>query len=191
MRIFSLFMLILVASPASAQELGEYPFDSIERAIGDRTDCPEVELVEYAGTHVKFSQPVKLDRRFVPKMVAFEEVLQAEAKRVFGSKVAVLNHRGGFRCRPVTGKKSKWSEHAFGNALDIVSFEVDEKKIAFGKHWRTNDDRSEFLQAIVRRAIDEKLFRIILGPGDPGHEKVLHVDWGTSWYVRVDLPEAP
>ncbi len=189
MQLFSIFLIVFFALPAVAQEVGEYPFDSISRAIEKGDDCPEVELVDYAGTHVKFSKSVKLERGFVTKMVEFEKVIQQEAERVFGAKVDELVHRGGYRCRPVTGRKSKWSEHAFGNALDIASFRIGKKRVAFGKHWRVDDRRSEFLHSVVRRAVDEKLFRIILGPGDPGHETVLHVDFGTSWYVRVDLPD--
>lgn len=191
-------MSMAQAPPGSEPPIGDYAHDGHARTIADTgRECPKVKVVEHAGEHVPYDKPIEVDENFVPKLIAFEKVVVAEAKAVFGQAPSELIHRGGYRCRPVTGSKSKWSEHAFGNAIDIAGFafgEGDERFIVdVGDDWRQKSGeagkRAEFLHRIVHRAIHERLFRIILGPGDPGHEELLHLDFGTSWYVRVELPE--
>jgi hypothetical protein len=184
--------------PSPAPAVGDYKFDSHPRSISESgRECPDVDLVEHTGEFIAYNRGITVDAAFRPKLVAFERVVAEEARAVFGEEPRELIHRGGYRCRPVTGSRSKWSEHAFGNAIDIAGFAFGTGDDAFvvdvGDDWRETSGeagrRAEFLHRIVRRAIDERLFRIILGPGDPGHEELLHLDYGTSWYVRVELPE--
>ncbi len=188
-----------VASQLRAQSspVGTYSLDDRPRKIAKAdAECPDVEVIESMGKVIPYQRAFEATPSFHVKMRAFARMAREEGRAILGEELTGIIHRGGYRCRPVTGRTSKWSEHAFGNAIDIAGFRFGEGKgavrVDVGEHWRATGAHAayaQFLHAVVRRAIDERYFRIVLGPGDPGHEELLHLDWGTSWYVRVVFSE--
>ena len=54
----------------------------------------------------------------------FERVVVRIAQQTYGRASAVLRNAGAYVCRPVRSSTvQRWSEHAFGNAVDVVGFD--------------------------------------------------------------------
>jgi hypothetical protein len=92
------------------------------------------------------------------------------------------------------------SEHALGNAIDVVGFDfgpVDAKqdagvvelppelrskfRVRVEKHWRTQSGdaailHARFLDELTRRVAEQKIFRSVLGPSHPTHQTHFHFD---------------
>lgn len=108
--------------------------------------------------------------------------LQPTAEAIFGQRVAQVNHVGSFACRNIYGRKiGRRSEHATADALDIVSFRLEDGQlISLPGDWpeqtlaqgeggpETTPDISDedapghFLQDIQRAACQS--FGTVLGP---------------------------
>jgi hypothetical protein len=94
------------------------------------------------------------------------------------------------------------SEHALGNAVDVAGFDfgplpknatlppgldrgfTNGFEVRVLKHWRAKSGHaavhSRFLKTLARRLIARKdIFRVILGPGYPGHRSHFHFDMAT------------
>ena len=175
-----------------------YVLDGISRELkgGKRAVCPEqIEYRNYGGQLVRLKKPVLVARPFIPKLQAFERVLQTVAKQHYGRPPDRILHFGSRACRTVRGNKKRLSEHALGNAIDISGFEWTRVKkdralrdgaeraftISVKQHWPESDDafaerHSRFLHALVERTVDEEIFRGVIGPGREGHADHLHFD---------------
>ena len=48
------------------------------------------------------------------------------SQQTYGRAPAVVRHAGAYVCRPVRSTAvQRWSEHAFGNAIDVVGFDFE------------------------------------------------------------------
>lgn len=104
--------------------------------------------------------------------------VQPAAQRYFGSRVVEITQIASYGCRGRNGNNyGNISEHAFGNALDVVAFRLaNGQNIVVVKAWGRGTAREQaFLQAVFAGACAE--FYTVLGPGsDSYHYNHIHVD---------------
>jgi hypothetical protein len=102
-------------------------------------------------------------------------VVSKEADKAFGSPLSAVTHASAYVCRARHGR-TKMSEHAFGNALDISTFELkDGTRIEVKAYGAADPDRQAFIRTLRAQACGP--FRTVLGPGsDADHALHLHLD---------------
>ena len=183
-----------------------YALDGISRELahGKRARCPEqIDYRNYSGQLVRLKRPALVSRPFIPKLQAFERVLQRVAKSHYGRPPDRILHFGSRACRTIRGNKKRLSEHALGNAIDVSGFEWTRVKrdralpagaeraftVSVKEHWKVAPDsaaepHSRFLHALVERTLDEDIFRGVIGPGREGHADHLHFDVAPWQYKR-------
>ncbi len=117
-----------------------------------------------------------------PLTAALEEwvrdVVQPIALARFGQPVTQVDTMGAYACRPIDGhRSSRFSEHAFGNAVDISLFRfADGRSISIAKGWTRGDAQEKaFLREAQAGACN--IFTTVLAPGsDANHNDHLHLD---------------
>lgn len=107
----------------------------------------------------------------------FTEVVQPAAMNVLGAQVIEIR-AGSYSCRAMnngTGT-SRTSEHAFGNAVDVFSFRLNDNRVVTVKDgWRGAPEEQAFLREIFVGACEH--FSTVLGPGaDAFHYDHFHID---------------
>ena len=105
------------------------------------------------------------------------EVVQPAAMSILGAQVIEMR-AGSYSCRAMnngTGTR-RTSEHAFGNAVDIFSFRLnDGRNITVKDGWRGSPHEQSFLREVFIGACEH--FSTVLGPGaDAFHYDHFHVD---------------
>lgn len=111
-------------------------------------------------------------------------VVQPEAQRIFGERVASVENYGTYSCRNIVGN-SLWqdrrSEHATANAVDISAFRLEDgTRISVLKDWQGGGKKAEFLRAAHRGAC--RYFRVSLSPDfNVAHADHFHFDRGNLW----------
>ena len=105
------------------------------------------------------------------------EVVQPAAMNVLGAQVIEMR-AGSYSCRAMnngTGT-SRTSEHAFGNAVDVFSFRLNDNRVITVKDgWRGSPEEQNFLREVFVGACEH--FSTVLGPGaDPFHYDHFHID---------------
>lgn len=197
------------------RDLGSYPLDTMERRMLPNGHCPDVPLVTYGGTLIRFARPVRIHEAFVARVRVLERIVYDAAVEVYGRPPRRLVHRGAYNCRAVRGFPELLSEHGLGNALDFAG--VDFGPLPRGSaapsglapalrrgftvrvrdHYRATSGlgavHARYFQILRERLIAATEFSGVLGPGYPGHEDHFHVDvapWTLSYLdrVRVDPP---
>jgi len=103
------------------------------------------------------------------------DIASPEAVKSFGSPIASIRQASAYVCRPRHGQ-TKLSEHAFGNALDIAGFRLEDgTEIAVKAYGPRDRQRREFLIRVRGAACGP--FKTVLGPGsDADHAEHLHLD---------------
>lgn len=99
----------------------------------------------------------------------------------FGAKaeIAEIGTGSNYQCRRVNDtREGRVSEHAFANALDIMSFRLkDGRKTELATGWNGNADEKQFWRAVHEASC--ALFMTVIGPdGDATHQTNLHLDQG-------------
>jgi hypothetical protein len=189
--------------PASAWSRGpSYPLDGVDRSpppTGQRPVCPTADLVTHHGRLLRYDAPVTVHPAFAERLVRFEEIVRDVGLEVYGRSPKVLHHGGAFACR-TTESGIRWSEHAFGNALDLEGFtfeptrdkSVDPKlrsalRLHVSEAWREGgpDHTRRFFARVLERLKErDDVFRAVIGPPDPVHKTHLHLDVGPWAYTR-------
>lgn len=137
-----------------------------------------------------------------PVTVALEwwlaEAVQPAAMARLGSPVVRVHQMSSYACRTVNSVPgAELSEHAFGNALDVGSFELaDGRRISVEDDWNggTQEER-DFLRET--HALACNYFTTVLGPGVANHGDHFHLDLahhndaGTSRYCRPETTVPP
>ncbi len=97
------------------------------------------------------------------------------AERTFGSPIASISQASAYVCRDRHGT-GKISEHAFGNAVDIARFVLEDGTDIDVKDYGDSDQkRTTFLNEVRKAACGP--FRTVLGPGaDADHALHFHFD---------------
>ena len=104
------------------------------------------------------------------------EVVQPAARLYYGQRVEAVT-AGSYSCR---NQDSKWfatiSEHAFGNAFDVMGFRFsDGRAISVAAGWKGDPRDQAFLREIAVDACD--YFTTVLAPGsDSYHANHIHID---------------
>lgn len=215
--------ILLVAAPAAAAEpsqgasgQGDYALDAIPRFVEPkgRLRCPDLEFVRYTGDVVRYHEPVKVYAGFVERLRRFEEVVREVAVEVYGRAPRRLVHIGTYNCRRIRAWPQLLSEHALGNAIDVLGFDfgaVSKRdvsppslprglrhpfRVRVDDHWtpgrRANEAtrvHAHFLRTLARRLIArDDVFRVLLGPSYPGHKDHFHFDMAPWPMVDVFEP---
>jgi hypothetical protein len=106
------------------------------------------------------------------------ETVQPVALARFGQKVVQINGMGAYSCRGINNQPgARFSEHAFGNAIDIGGFRLaDGREISIVRDWTRGDEQTQaFLRDVHAGACDH--FTTVLGPGaNVFHYNHIHID---------------
>lgn len=197
-------------APSAAVEPA--PLDAIPRQLADgaRFACPAVDKARYAGTLMKISPAALVNDEFARRLALFEAVVRDVAVQVYGRAPRKIKSLGTYNCRPIRLYPGWISEHGLANAIDVAAFDfpaatkAQRKSLPAGaprglagafsvsvlKHWQGGRGLAalhrEFLlrltDALVKRP---DIFRVILGPGYPGHANHFHFDLSPYRMVEV------
>ena len=124
--------------------------------------------------------------------------VQPAASARLGSPVVSMTQISSYACRGRNGQPgAELSEHAFGNALDIASFQLaDGRIVSVEHHWYGGTQaEQDFLREIHGSAC--QYFNTVLGPGVDYHSDHFHFDLahhnaaGTSRYCRPTPTNTP
>jgi hypothetical protein len=103
------------------------------------------------------------------------------AKQYFGSKLVQIETMGTYNCRNIKGGRSgRISQHAFGNAVDISAFILEDgRRISVLSGWNGKPGERAFLRRLHESAC--KRFGTILGPAyNAAHANHFHFDMAQS-----------
>ncbi len=196
-------------SPPSPRE-PPYPLDSLPReapATGD-LGCPRVEVASYRGETVRYQPEIWVNASFRARLGAFERVVRDVGVEVYGRPPDRIVQLGGYGCRRMREHAAWLSEHALGNAVDVAGFDFGhlpkggalpegvppafangfEVRVLnhWGKHAGYAAVHARFLRTLVERLIPrDDVFRVLLGPGYPGHGNHFHFDMATFRLVQI------
>jgi hypothetical protein len=187
-----------------------YELDRIDRWLKphEKPTCSQASLVSYSGTTIRYTGSVLVSPVFRQRLERFEQVAAALAREVYGREPRRLKHYGAYNCRVVRTIKKLISEHALGNALDVVGFDFAPAtkatplpadaprslRFAFEvrvlRHWGKTDGpnaiHAHFLERLTERLRERPdIFRSMFGPGHVGHEDHLHLDVSPWRYVDL------
>jgi hypothetical protein len=190
-----------------------YPLDRFERWLepGERVTCDQKGMVTYRGRKLRYAGSVSVDPAFRERLERFEEVAAQAALEIYGREPRLIRHYGAFSCRATRNRKHVVSEHALGNALDLVGFDFGSAsktqplpdglpkqlrspfQISVARHWRPKDPKNaaaavhaRFLALLTDRLQQrDDIFRSMFGPGHGGHDDHLHLDAAPWRYVDL------
>jgi hypothetical protein len=188
-----------------------YALDEIERFIedGQRPECDPTALVRHGGTHLRYRSRVLVNPAFVDRLERFERVASEVAKEIYGRAPSRLQHLGAYSCRPSRRRAYRLSEHALGNAIDVMGFDfaraarADELpaglpkalrgafQVRIERHWQTLSDdpaaaaHARFLHELSARLRERSdVFRVMIGPSRRDHADHFHFDMSPWRYVH-------
>ena len=195
---------------AHADAEAPYALDALPRELpkGEPFGCPEVDLVDYKGTVVRFSSRVLVFKDFAPHLARFEEVARDVGIEIYGRPPSRIVHLGGFVCRRMTAYPNWLSEHGLGNAIDVSGFDFgplpkDSQlpeglpkgfkagfEVRVERHWARKQGHAavhaRFLRTLADRLVARKdVFRVLLGPGYPAHDNHFHFDMSPFRMVEI------
>lgn len=165
-------------------------YQPIETFGESQDGCGVANPVKVSAGSVPWNRPGVLTCSMARTVVRFEaEVVQPAAMARFGQAVRKIHHAGTYDCRvrrnstqaaaALGGSKGgRLSEHAKGQAIDIVGFELaDGTMVTVKKDWRGAGAKSAFLQEVARASCSA--FNVVLTPNhDRLHQDHLHLDIG-------------
>lgn len=187
-----------------------YDLDQVERIIDDgtRITCDAKSLVSHRGTVLPYQGPVQVDPAFRERLVRFEQLVLDVAEEVYGRAPTRLRHFGAYVCRSTRNRSYRMSEHALGNAIDIVGFDFARAKkqallpdgvppalrgpfeVRVARHWNADAKspaaslHARFLRELAARLSDRPdVFRGMIGPSRSDHSDHFHFDMSPWRYV--------
>ncbi|GAA4004929.1 extensin family protein [Sphingomonas humi] len=107
----------------------------------------------------------------------WERQVQADARNILGTRVRRFVHAGSYSCRRLYNRADgPFSEHATADAVDILSFELDDgRRLSVLRDWRGGSAESRFLKAA--RDAGCQVFTTVLSPDyNDAHRDHLHFD---------------
>jgi len=130
---------------------------------------------------LKLANPVTTNCAMAVTLAQWSNDVKSAAHDIYGKDVKITQIGTGsdYQCRKVNGASTgRVSEHAFGNALDIMSFTFsDGSKTELESGWNGADKEKAFWRAVHGASC--KLFMTVIGPdGDAAHRTNMHLDQG-------------
>jgi hypothetical protein len=209
-RFASALCLIVVLFTGRHAAAAEYALDAIPRTLkpGEALPCVRgtIPLISYRGAQIRYQKPVRIHPAFESQLRAFEELVAELAVAHYGRIPRRLVHLGGYNCRVMRLYPDYVSEHALGNAIDLAGFDFapigrrDARAaglapalrgafhIRLAADWQAKGSaHAAFLRALAAElARRPEIFRVLLGPGYPGHHNHLHLDHAPYRLVDYD-----
>lgn len=193
------------ATEPSITDLYPYALDNVSREVEPRgkVRCPDLDIVRYPGDVIRYQKAARIYVGFVPKLRRMEEIVRDTAIEFYGRPPRRIKHLGTYYCRRIRSWPTFISEHGLGNAIDVEGFDfayVSRKEapdvprrlrrgfqVRVEKHWNGRRGNAathaRFLRTLARRLVDEEgLFRVMLGPAEPGHHNHFHFD-AAPWRI--------
>lgn len=146
--------------------------------------CGTPQAVTYEGSDANISWNVAptVSCQLALALVRFEALLQEEADKTLGARVARIEQGGTYSCRKMARFRLA-SEHSYANAIDLRSFRLsDGRRISVKQHFGSTKQpaataEARFLRTVAERAYDENVFSVVLTPfWDALHADHFHVD---------------
>lgn len=102
-----------------------YALDDVPRWLepGQKLACDQKSLVQYKGATLRYAGALVVAPAFAERLRRFEEIAAETARDVYGREPRLIRHYGSYSCRSTRNRKRRVSEHALGNALDLVGFD--------------------------------------------------------------------
>ncbi len=130
---------------------------------------------------LKLANPVTTNCAMAVTLAEWSNDVKNAAHDIYGKDITITQIGTGsdYQCRKVNGASTgRVSEHAFGNALDIMSFTFsDGSKTELESGWNGADKEKAFWRAVHGASC--KLFMTVIGPdGDAAHRTNMHLDQG-------------
>ncbi|TMV03411.1 extensin [Brucella haematophila] len=130
---------------------------------------------------LKLANPVTTNCAMAVTLAEWSNDVKSAAHDIYGKdiKITQIGTGSDYQCRKVNGASTgRVSEHAFGNALDIMSFTFsDGSKTELESGWNGADKEKAFWRAVHGAGC--KLFMTVIGPdGDAAHRTNMHLDQG-------------
>ncbi len=167
-----------------------------DRPTPDRQGCgiPHGVIVTRGPTGIVYDAPLRVDCSLAARLPEVETAIQAAAMGHLGQRIRRIGTFGSYSCRPIRGRASWLSEHAFGNAIDLARFTprrgpsavvardydlgLDAPRGPRGRFLRDLEGRLRALDGISR----------VIGPRhNAAHRDHFHLDRGWQWWRRVDF----
>ena len=192
---------LAIAPRVGAGDEDHYPLDEISRRVPRRGPlrCPDVELVDYRGKHIRYTGLARVFVGFAKRLAKMEKVACDVGVEIYGRPPSRLQHMGTYACRRISAYPTWISEHALGNAIDLEGFDFGQAPrggelpegvpkalrgpfaVRLVRHWNGNHGYAElharFLRTFARRlSARQDIFRVLLGPAFPGHHNHFHLD---------------
>lgn len=130
---------------------------------------------------LKFSNAVTTNCAMAVTLAQWSESVKQAAKDAYGDtlKITEIGTGSDYQCRKVNGATTgRVSEHAFANALDIMSFKFsDGSGTELESGWNGTEKEKKFWRAVHKASC--ALFMTVIGPdGDAAHRTNMHLDQG-------------
>lgn len=153
-------------------------------ALSSKIDGPGIcgmdhpfKVSAFTNGSVGLTSKVTLACPIIPSIDTWlDEIVKPAAELYFGVQVVDVR-AGSYSCRPRNNQRgAKLSEHAFGNALDIMAFVLaDGREVSVVKGWKGSPSEQDFLREAFVGAC--RYFTTVLAPGsDQFHFDHLHLD---------------
>lgn len=141
--------------------------------------CTVETAVRVRRIEAALNRPVTMSCNLVSRLDEFErDVVQPAARSEFGERIARIDHLGAYACRANTEMRGRFSEHAFGRAIDISGFRLaDGTTIKVERDWSGSGAKRAFLHRVAKGAC--RYFSVVLTPdSNADHYNHFHLDIG-------------
>ncbi len=147
--------------------------------------CGAKQVVRYqkSPSKIRYSSAPRVTCGVARALLKLEAIVQEEAQRLFNKPVIAMQQLGTYNCRSIAAYPDWVSQHSFANAIDIKTFTLKGgKTILVEKSYGRGPDvpkhkEGQFLRAVVRRAVDEGVFTVVLTPNfNRAHWNHFHFD---------------
>ncbi|GGA84407.1 hypothetical protein GCM10011491_09890 [Brucella endophytica] len=128
---------------------------------------------------LRFTAPVTTNCAMAATLAEWAGHVRAAALKSFNAEIETVSTGSDYQCRKVNnGSAGRTSEHAFANALDIMSFRLKNGRATeLATGWDGDPQEKEFWRAVHKASCG--LFMTVIGPdGDAAHKTNLHLDQG-------------
>ncbi|RCS24420.1 extensin [Phyllobacterium salinisoli] len=128
---------------------------------------------------LRFIAPITTNCSMAVTLAQWAKEVRIAALKSFNAEIEAIGTGSDYQCRKVNGGSAgRTSEHAFANALDIMSFSFrNGLKTELATGWNGTPEEKEFWRAIHKTSCD--MFMTVIGPdGDAAHKTNLHLDQG-------------